>query len=352
MCSSRVSEVVVITGASAGVGRATAQGFRPSRSTNWFTGARPGWARKCQAGCRGGRRPRLIVPTDVSDWEQVEAAAEAVEREFGPIDVWVNDAMCSVFSPVKEMTAADYRRVTEVTYLGYVHGTLSALKRMLPRDRGSIVQVGSALAYRGIPLQSAYCAAKHAIQGFNDSLRAELLHDRSRVRVTMVQMPALNTPQFNWVKSRLPRKAAARSADLSAGGRGRGDCVGRPPRPPRMVCRRVDAVCDRGQQARTGPGRLVSGPARFRQSAIRRTRRPHRKNNLNEPVDADVDFGAHGDFDAPRPPRMPASSHQPPSQLARRARPSAAPAAAHCCTAFGSPFGAEQLVYVRERPAP
>ena len=136
----------------------------------------------------------------------MEAAAEAVEREFGPIDVWVNDAMCSVFSPVKEMTAADYRRVTEVTYLGYIHGTLAALKRMLPRDRGSIVQVGSALAYRGIPLQSAYCAAKHAIQGFNDSPAAELLHDGSHVRVTMVQMPALNTPQFNWVKSRLPRK--------------------------------------------------------------------------------------------------------------------------------------------------
>src|SRR5207245_2611346 len=136
-----------------------------------------------------------------------EAAAERVERELGPIDVWVNNAMLSVFAPVKSMQAEEYKRVTDVTYLGYVYGTLAALRRMLPRDRGVIVQVGSALAYRGIPLQSAYCAAKHAIQGFMDSLRCELLHDGSHVRVVMVQMPALNTPQFGWVKSRLPRRA-------------------------------------------------------------------------------------------------------------------------------------------------
>jgi short-subunit dehydrogenase len=146
------------------------------------------------------------VPTDVADADQVERAASAVENAFGPIDVWVNDAMASVFSPVKEMTADDYRRVTEVTYLGYVYGTLVALRRMLPRDRGIIIQVGSALAYRGIPLQSAYCGAKHAIQGFTESLRCELIHDRSHVKISMVQMPALNTPQFDWVKSRLPRK--------------------------------------------------------------------------------------------------------------------------------------------------
>jgi len=147
-----------------------------------------------------------VVPTDVASAEQVEAAAEAVEQRFGPIDIWVNNAMVSVFSPIKEMTAEEFKRVTEVTYLGYVYGTLAALKRMLPRDRGVIVQVGSALAYRGIPLQAAYCGAKHAVQGFVDSLRCELLHDKSAVRVTMVQMPALNTPQFSWVKSRLPRK--------------------------------------------------------------------------------------------------------------------------------------------------
>jgi NAD(P)-dependent dehydrogenase (short-subunit alcohol dehydrogenase family) len=147
----------------------------------------------------------LVLPTDVSDPDRVEKAA-AVEKTFGPIDIWINNAMVSVFSPVKEMTPANYRRVTEVAYLGFVHGTLSALRRMLPRDRGIIVQVGSALAYRGIPLQSAYCGAKHAIQGFTESLRSELIHDKSNVRITMVQMPALNTPQFSWVKSRLVGK--------------------------------------------------------------------------------------------------------------------------------------------------
>jgi len=149
----------------------------------------------------------LVLPTDVADADQVEAAAAAVEAQLGPIDIWINNAMVSVFSPIKTMTPAEFRRVTEVTYLGYVYGTLAALKRMLPRDRGTIVQVGSALAYRGIPLQAAYCGAKHAIQGFMDSLQCELRHDGSHVQVTMVQMPALNTPQFGWVKSRLPHKA-------------------------------------------------------------------------------------------------------------------------------------------------
>jgi NAD(P)-dependent dehydrogenase (short-subunit alcohol dehydrogenase family) len=153
---------------------------------------------------RGGKA--LVLPADVADPDQVEAAAVAVEERLGPIDVWVNNAMVSVFSPVREMTPEEFRRVTDVTYLGYVWGTLAALRRMQPRDRGSIVQVGSALAYRGIPLQSAYCAAKHAVQGFCDSLRSELIHDGSNVRLCMVQMPALNTPQFGWVKSRLPRK--------------------------------------------------------------------------------------------------------------------------------------------------
>src|SRR5690349_15711846 len=148
----------------------------------------------------------LALPVDIADSEAVERAAQQVENELGPIDVWVNNAMVSVFSPVKKMEAAEYRRVTEVTYLGYVHGTLAALRRMLPRDRGTIVQVSSALAYRAIPLQSAYCASKHAIKGFTESLRSELLHDHSRVRVTMVHMPALNTPQFDWVKTRLPNR--------------------------------------------------------------------------------------------------------------------------------------------------
>jgi NAD(P)-dependent dehydrogenase (short-subunit alcohol dehydrogenase family) len=153
-----------------------------------------------------GRRA-LVLPLDVADAAAVEQAADRVERELGPIDIWVNDAMTSVFSPIREMKAEEFKRVTDVTYLGYVNGTLAALKHMLPRDRGTIVHVGSALAYRSIPLQAAYCASKHAILGFFAALRTELLHDHSGVQTTMVQMPALNTPQFGWVRSRLPRKA-------------------------------------------------------------------------------------------------------------------------------------------------
>jgi NAD(P)-dependent dehydrogenase (short-subunit alcohol dehydrogenase family) len=146
----------------------------------------------------------VFVPVDVADADAVERAASHIEETLGPIDVWVNDAMVSVFSPVKEMEPADYKRVTEVLYLGFVHGTLAALRRMLPRDRGTIIQIGSALAYRSIPLQSAYCACKHAINGFTDSLRCELYHDRSHVQVTAVHMPAMNTMQFDWVKNRMP----------------------------------------------------------------------------------------------------------------------------------------------------
>lgn len=201
-----MKQVVVITGASAGVGRATVRAFARhgadigllARGVEGLEAAR----REVEA--EGGRA--LVLPADVADAGQVEAAAERVERELGPIDVWVNNAMVSVFSPVKELQAEEVKRVTEVTYLGVVYGTLAALKRMLPRDRGAIVQVGSALAYRGIPLQAAYCGAKHAIQGFTESLRCELLHDGSRVHVAMVQLPAMNTPQFDWVKSRLPRE--------------------------------------------------------------------------------------------------------------------------------------------------
>jgi NAD(P)-dependent dehydrogenase (short-subunit alcohol dehydrogenase family) len=199
-------QVVVITGASAGVGRATTRLFARQ-------GARIGLLARGRDGLEAAKREveeqggeALVCAADVADPQQVESAAAAVEERFGPIDIWINNAMTSVFSPIKEMTPEEFKRVTEVTYLGFVYGTLAALKRMLPRDRGMIVQVGSALAYRGIPLQAAYCGAKHAIQGFVDSLRCELLHDRSKVRVTMVQMPALNTPQFSWVKSRLPNK--------------------------------------------------------------------------------------------------------------------------------------------------
>lgn len=200
-------EVVVITGASAGVGRATAREFARH-------GAAIGLIARGTDGLEAAQREveslggtALVLPVDVAEPGQVEDAAEQVETILGPIDIWVNNAMTSVFSPIKEMTAEEFHRVTEVTYLGAVYGSLAALKHMLPRDRGTIVFVGSALAYRSIPLQAAYCASKHAMLGFFASLRTELLHDGSNVHTTMVQMPALNTPQFEWVRSKLPRKA-------------------------------------------------------------------------------------------------------------------------------------------------
>jgi NAD(P)-dependent dehydrogenase (short-subunit alcohol dehydrogenase family) len=197
--------VVVVTGASAGVGRAVARelgavGDAVALLARGETGL-DGAVKEVEAA--GGRA--LAIPTDVADAGQVEAAAGRAEAELGPIDVWVNVAFAGVFAPFTEIGPDEFKRVTEVTYLGYVYGTRAALQRMLPRDRGTIVQVGSALAYRGIPLQTAYCGAKHAIQGFNEALRCELLHDRSKVRLTMVQLPAVNTPQFDWVLNRLPR---------------------------------------------------------------------------------------------------------------------------------------------------
>jgi NAD(P)-dependent dehydrogenase (short-subunit alcohol dehydrogenase family) len=200
-------KVVVITGASAGVGRATVRRFA-------HRGVSIGLIARGHDGLEATRREvealggtALVLPADVADAEQVEAAIGRAEAELGPIDILVNNAMASVFSPIRMMTPAEFKRVTEVTYLGYVYSTLSVLKRMLPRDHGVIVHVGSALAYRSIPLQAAYCAAKHAVLGFHASLRTELLHDRSNVRSVMVQLPAMNTPQFGWVKSRLDRKA-------------------------------------------------------------------------------------------------------------------------------------------------
>ena len=195
---------VVVTGASAGVGRATARAFaRQGAPVALLARDRDGLeAAAKDVEADGGTA--LVLPLDVADADAVDRAADAIEAEFGPIDIWVNNAMVSVFSPVHELAAEEVRRVTEVTYLGTVHGTLSALRRMHPRDRGTIVQVSSALAHRSIPLQAPYCGAKHAIEGFTDSLRCELLHDRSGVRVTSVQLPALNTPQFEWVRTRLP----------------------------------------------------------------------------------------------------------------------------------------------------
>lgn len=198
--------VVVLTGASAGVGRATAAELarRGCRIGLIARAAEPLEETHAMVEAAGGHA--LALPLDVADAAAVDTAAKRVEAHFGPIDTWINVAMVTVFSPVSAMTAEEYRRVTEVTYLGYVHGTLAALQRMRRRDRGTIVQVGSALAYRAIPLQSAYCAAKFAIRGFTDSLRSELIHDGSRIRLTMVQLPGLNTPQFEWGRSHLPRR--------------------------------------------------------------------------------------------------------------------------------------------------
>jgi len=225
----------------------------------------------------------------------VEAAAATVEDQLGPIDVWVNDAMVSVFSPVKEMLPEEYKRVTDVTYLGFVYGTMAALKRMLPRDRGTIVQVGSALAYRSIPLQSAYCAAKHAISGFTDSLRCELIHDKSKVRVTMVHMPALNTPQFGWAKSRLQNKAqpvppifqpevGARAVYWAAHHHRRELYVG---------MSTVEAIVGN----KIAPGMLdhYLGETGYSSQQTCEPESPDRPNNLWEPLPGD--HGAHGAFD-------------------------------------------------------
>jgi NAD(P)-dependent dehydrogenase (short-subunit alcohol dehydrogenase family) len=289
-------EVVVITGASAGVGRATARAFAKH-------GAHIGLIARGREGLEGARREveaaggkALVLPTDVSEADQVGAAAAAVEETFGPIDIWINNAMVSVFSPILHMTPAEFKRVTEVTYLGVVYGTLAALRRMHPRDRGIIVQVGSALAYRSIPLQSAYCAAKHAIKGFTDSLRCELIHDGSQVRVTMVHMPALNTPQFNWVKSRLPRKPqpvppiyqpeiAAEAIYWAAHHDRRELYVG---------MSTVDAIIGN----KIAPGLLdhYLGRTGYDAQQYDGYEDPERPDNLWKPVPHD--YGAHGDFDS------------------------------------------------------
>jgi NAD(P)-dependent dehydrogenase (short-subunit alcohol dehydrogenase family) len=204
MSATNKPEVVVITGSSGGVGRAIAHAFAKR-------GAHVGLLARGQEGLDGAAREvhalggkALAVPTDVSDHSQVEAAAARVEEHFGPIDVWINDAMATVFARFLDIEPEEFKRATEVTYLGAVYGTMVALKRMTARDRGKIVQVGSALSYRAIPLQAAYCGAKFAIRGFTDSIRTELLHDNSKVQITMVQLPGVNTPQFNWCRSKLP----------------------------------------------------------------------------------------------------------------------------------------------------
>ncbi|MGC2258080.1 MAG: SDR family oxidoreductase [Candidatus Sulfotelmatobacter sp.] len=288
------NEVVVVTGASAGLGRAIARHFgsRGASVGLLARGVDGLEAAKREIEASGGKA--LVLPTDVADPDAMDQAAAAVEREFGPIDIWVNNAMASVFSPVKEMEPKEYKRVTEVTYLGVVYGTLCALKRMLPRNEGTIVQVGSALAYRSIPLQSAYCAAKHAIAGFTDSLRCELIHDQSNIRLTMVQMPALNTPQFGWVKSRLKHKAqpvppifepevGAQAVYWAAHNNRREVYVGAPT---------VAAIVGN----KIAPGILdhYLGRTGFKSQQTNEPEDPNRPNNLWSPVPGD--HGARGTF--------------------------------------------------------
>ena len=291
------TETVVITGASGGLGRAIAREFGKrkaqvillARGREGLNGA----ATEVEA--VGGKA--LAIPTDVADADAVEAAAEQAEREFGPIDIWVNNAMVTVFAPVKEIKPEEYKRATEVTYLGVVYGTLAALKRMLPRDRGTIVQVGSALAYRSIPLQSAYCGAKHAIRGFTDSLRCELLHEQSNIHLTMVQMPAMNTTQFGWVKNKMPNRAqpvppifepevGAKAVYWAGHHRRREVYVG---------TSSVGAILGN----KIAPGLLDKYLAKsaFQSQQTAEPEDPTRPDNLWEPVDAHEDHGAHGHFD-------------------------------------------------------
>jgi len=308
-------QTVVVTGASAGIGRAAARLFGER-------GASVGLIARGEAGLDGAVRDveeaggkALAVTADMADYAQVTAAARQIEEHFGPIDVWVNVAFTSVFAPFAEIAAEEFRRVTEVSYLGFVHGTMAALSLMRPRGRGTIVQVGSALGERSIPLQSAYCGAKHAINGFTSSLRCELLHENSGVHVTVVQMPAVNTPQFSWVRSRLPKdpqpvppiyqpEVAARGVVFAADHpRRRQYWVGGSTAATIVANRVAPALLDR-YLARTGYGsQQTAQPAG-----------PGRPDNLVQPVDGTHghDHGSRGAFDGrshQRSPQLWVSQH-------------------------------------------
>ena len=294
------SRVVVVTGASAGVGRAVARQFgaRGDRVALLARGEKGLDGARDDIVSSGGEA--MTLPTDVADHAAVDEAASRVEEELGPIDVWVNAAFTSVFAPFTEIKPDEFKRVTEVSYLGYVYGTRAALTRMLPRDRGTIVQVGSALAYRGIPLQTAYCGAKHAIQGFNEALRCELLHERSGVRTTMVQLPAVNTPQFTWLRSRLrrhaqpvppiyqPEVAAAAIAYAADHPRRREYWVGGTTAATLLGNAIAPGILDR-YLARTA----------YQAQQTREAHDPNAPGNLWRPADdaGGHDYGAHGEFD-------------------------------------------------------
>ena len=289
-------EVVVVTGASAGLGRAIVQEFARHKARVALM-ARD--ADRLEQSVReavklGG--DAMAIPLDVVNAEQVHEAASQVEDRFGPIDIWINNAMTTVFAPFLEVTPEEYKRATEVTYLGAVWGTMAALQKMKPRDRGTIVQIGSALAYRSIPLQAAYCGAKHAIMGFTDTVRTELIHDHSKVHITMVQMPGMNTPQFDWCRTRMPRhpqpvppiynpEVAARAVYWAAHRRRREVYVGFPTVASIIGTKLLPGLLDR-YLGRTG----------YDAQQTTRLIDSQRPDNLMEPVAGD--FAAHGSFDA------------------------------------------------------
>jgi NAD(P)-dependent dehydrogenase (short-subunit alcohol dehydrogenase family) len=307
--------IIVVTGSSGGIGRASAIAFGARGDTVVLVARGADGLAGAAAEVEQAGGTAHVMAADVADPDQVFAVADWIEAELGPIDVWVNVAFTSVFSPFDQITPAEYRRVTEVSYLGYVYATMAALKYMKPRDRGPIVQVGSALAYRGIPLQSAYCGAKHAIQGFHEALRCELLHDKSNVHVTMVQMPAVNTPQFSWVLSRLPRHAQPVPPIYQPEFAARGVLFAADHPHRREYWVGTSTVGTLAANA-LAPGLLDRYLAKtgFDSQQTKQRHDPDAPVNLWEPADDDDgrDFGTHGVFDAEsidRDPQLFASHH-------------------------------------------
>jgi NAD(P)-dependent dehydrogenase (short-subunit alcohol dehydrogenase family) len=289
-----MSRVVVITGAGAGVGRATVRQFAACGARIGLIGRDRSRLEQAADEARRLGGEALVCPADVADAARVDAAAAAVEAAFGRIDVWINNAMATIYAPFHEIADEDYKRATEVTYLGTVYGTMAALRRMRPHNTGLIIQVGSALAYRAIPLQSPYCGAKFAIRGFTDALRSELLHDRSKVRITMVHLPALNTPQFDWGKNQMPMRPqpvppifepemAAKAIFWASRHKRREVYVGLPTIKAIWANKFIPGLIDRYLAGAGYDGQQSEQPAD-----------PTSPNNLWQPVKGD--FAAHGRF--------------------------------------------------------